>query len=196
MGRTIRTMLAMITAAGCMAIVPGIAAANTTVPSDTTIPGGGTIVSASHTLAMQTDGNLVLYNGSQATWQSHTYSNPGARAVMQTDGNLVVYSTANQPLFQTGTYNNSGAYLVVQDDGNMVIYTADGRALWATNTASAQDSPSAQDPGLSATLMSYQPTGSSHTFTDPGSGTQSTTTLPVRIQVRIRGAFPLATCPI
>ena len=74
MGRTIRTtLLATITAAGCMAIVPGIAAANTTVPSGATIPGGGTIVSGRTPLAMQSDGNLVLYNGSQATWQSHTY---------------------------------------------------------------------------------------------------------------------------
>jgi hypothetical protein len=134
MGRTIRAMLAVVGVSGLMAIAPALASANTVVPPGTTLPDGGSVTSGTHTLAMQTDGNLVLYNGAQSRWQSHTYPNPGARAVMQTDGNLVVYSAANQALFQSGTYNNPGAYLDVQDDGNVVIYASDGHPLWATNT--------------------------------------------------------------
>ena len=42
-------------------------------------------------LVFQTDGNLVLYEGSTARWASHTHGR-GAYATMQSDGNVVVYN--------------------------------------------------------------------------------------------------------
>ena len=91
--------------------------------------------SGQYKLIMQGDGNLVLYTGNQALWQSHTYNNPGAWAVMQSDGNLVIYNAAGQALWQSGTAGKTGAYLAVQDDGNLVVYTSSG-AVWASGTAS------------------------------------------------------------
>ena len=85
---------------------------------------GQSLVNGQYTLAMQTDGNFVLYAGNQSLWQSHTYNNPNAWAVMQADGNLVVYSpgpTNVHALWQSGTYNQPGDRLVVQPDGNAVI---------------------------------------------------------------------------
>ena len=96
--------------------------------------GGQSLVDGPYTMAMQTDGNFVLYAGNQALWQSHTYPNPGSDVVMQTDGNLVVYSASGHALWQSGTYNQPGDYLAVQTDGNAVIYTPGGQARWATNT--------------------------------------------------------------
>jgi hypothetical protein len=116
--------------------------------------GGQSLIDGPYTMAMQTDGNFVLYlkypNGTQkALWQSHTYNNPSADVVMQTDGNLVVYSagpTDVHALWQSGTYNQPGDYLAVQPDGNAVIYTPSGRApgVWATNTVQTPPSSSGQ----------------------------------------------------
>ena len=99
---------------------------------------GQSLINGQYTLAMQTDGNLVLYAGNQALWQSGTSGNPNAWVIMQSDGNLVVYSpgpTNVHALWQSGTYNQPGDRLVVQPDGNAVIYNSNyTSAPWATNT--------------------------------------------------------------
>ena len=111
-------------------------------------------------LVMQTDGNLVFYNGNTAAWNSRTAGNPGARAVMQDDRNLVVYSRTGRPLYATGRTCSEGinagaegigveditmrpghymlspdrrTRLVMQTDGNLVLY-AGTRALWNSRT--------------------------------------------------------------
>lgn len=43
------------------------------------------------TCIMQTDGNLVLYNGSVPVWSSNTWTFPGSRLIVQDDENLVIY---------------------------------------------------------------------------------------------------------
>jgi PQQ-like domain len=84
-------------------------------------------------LAMQTDGNLVLYDDEsrEPLWSAQVRS-PGATAVMRADGQLVVLSDGAEDLFVTGTAGNPGARLAVQDDGNTVVYSKDGRGLWST----------------------------------------------------------------
>lgn len=42
-------------------------------------------------LAMQTDGNLVLYSNGTPIWYTSTQGHPGAYLVIQADGNLVIY---------------------------------------------------------------------------------------------------------
>jgi hypothetical protein len=85
-----------------------------------------------YTLAMQTDGNLVLYQRNVgAVWHTHTHNTAADRAVMQTDGNFVVYAGAT-PLWHTHTYGHAGAQLAVQSDGNLVVYG--GSALWWSGT--------------------------------------------------------------
>jgi hypothetical protein len=54
------------------------------------------------TLAMQSDGNFVLYNNSSlsaAIWETNTDGFTGAYVNAQDDGNLVVYSSSNSPLW-------------------------------------------------------------------------------------------------
>jgi len=96
-------------------------------------------------LALQIDGNLVLYKyiGSQLQniplWSSQTNGQAPYNCVMQRDGNLVLYGFTKQgfqALWASNTSGNPGAFLVVQNDGNVVIYAADRvTALWSTNTA-------------------------------------------------------------
>jgi hypothetical protein len=102
-----------------------------------TLAGGDHLVSCDgrFSLDMQaTDGNLVLYFGSDALWSSTTSGHAGDHASMQTDGNLVVYSATSTALWQAETSGNAGAYLVMQSDGNLVIYSASQVALWSSGT--------------------------------------------------------------
>jgi hypothetical protein len=88
-------------------------------------------------LVMQSDGNLVLYDGpttSKALWSSGTNGKPGASAIMQTDGNFVVYDGAHNALWSSGTSGHPGASLSLQDDGNLVVYDPSRKVLWTTST--------------------------------------------------------------
>ena len=118
--------------------------------SDRLLPGesiapGQSIFSANgyNELAMQTDGNLVMYchrSGSPAaTWATtSTWGHNVNGAFAQPDGNFVVYNSDWTPLWATSS-SSYGAFLKVQDDGNLVVYSygSDGTwgALWSSNTA-------------------------------------------------------------
>ena len=84
------------------------------------------------TLQMQGDGNLVLLQGTQAIWASHTTT--GVVARMQGDGNLVVADAGNHAVFASGTSFNTGAWLSVGSNGNLVIYSKNGVQVWSSNT--------------------------------------------------------------
>lgn len=87
-----------------------------------------------NTFAMQTDGNLVLYNKqSRPLWSTNTRGS-GNRVTMQTDGNLVLYDAQSHPLWNTNTITGAGNRMIVQPDGNLVVYTPSGEAVWASNT--------------------------------------------------------------
>jgi len=87
---------------------------------------------------MQSDGNLVLYQGDggsqTALWATGT-NVPGSRVAMQGDGNLALYGPGGECHWAAGTDGNPGASLILQDDGNLVIYAADGSAVWASGTS-------------------------------------------------------------
>ncbi len=94
--------------------------------------------SGQYQLAMQTDGNLVLYGNGRALWSSGTFGHPGAFLAVQADGNLVVYSAGVQPLWSTNTSGTgSGHSLVLQDDGNLVLYGSTG-PVWNSGRAGAE----------------------------------------------------------
>ncbi|HTU84918.1 MAG TPA: hypothetical protein VMF57_05050 [Solirubrobacteraceae bacterium] len=85
-------------------------------------------------LIMQSDGNLVLYDGAgKPLWASGTDHHPGAWATMQTDGNLVVYPPSGHALWASKTNGDRGSYLALQSDGNLVIYDG-SKAVWDTAT--------------------------------------------------------------
>ncbi|CAG8757786.1 15042_t:CDS:1, partial [Racocetra persica] len=84
-------------------------------------------------LVMQTDGNLVLYDGPTALWQSCTCGKGDGpyRMVLQTDGNLVVYAGNGLPMWTSNTCNEQVSYLAVQNDANVVLYDRNWNAKWA-----------------------------------------------------------------
>jgi len=84
-------------------------------------------------LAMQPDGNLVLYMGTRPLWHTYTYGSGADRAAFQADGNLVIY-TGSTPVWSSATFNHPGAEIYVQNDGNLVIYDAGGIAIWSSGT--------------------------------------------------------------
>jgi hypothetical protein len=98
---------------------------------------GESLVSAdgSHSVGLQEDGNVVLYNGFTALWATSTSTTAAANFVMQGDGNLVLYDAQNVALWASNTSGNPNAVVVMQTDGNLVIYSANGVALWASGTS-------------------------------------------------------------
>jgi hypothetical protein len=92
----------------------------------------------SYKLAMQYDGNLVLYSGTTCHWDSSTndlepYARP-VRAEMQADGNFVLKDTANTPVWESGTSDHPDSKLVLEDDRNLIIQGSDGNILWDSLT--------------------------------------------------------------
>ena len=119
-----------------------VTAARMSVPpptsGDSLLPGQGLVMNTSirspdgqYTLVMQTDGNLVVYGLSGATWSTGTWNLPSAQAVMQGDGNFVIYGPTGQTYWSSGTAGHPGAHLAMQSDGNLVIYDSGGTPLWA-----------------------------------------------------------------
>ncbi len=95
-----------------------------------TLNPGDELISPGHayTLVMQpADGNLVLYQGTTAVWDSGAQG-AGSSVTMQSDGNLVIYN-AGTAKWNSGTSGFSSAYLQLQDDNNLVIYQGT-TALW------------------------------------------------------------------
>ena len=72
--------------------------------------------------AMQTDGNLVLYDIASPTWSSGTFGAAVTHLVMQTDANLVIYGPAGAVWASGTSLKATNAGLFVQNDGNVVIY--------------------------------------------------------------------------
>jgi hypothetical protein len=67
---------------------------------------------------------------------------PNAYLAMQTDGNLVLYpqGVGVPALWATGTNGNAGAVTTLQTDGNIVVTSATGAVLWASGTSSFRGS--------------------------------------------------------
>jgi hypothetical protein len=86
-----------------------------------------------YTLIYQGDGNLCLYKGTTAIWNTMTNGKSSTKCSFQTDGNLVVYN-GSTPVWNTMTNGKGGSYISLQDDGNLCIYTKDNIAIWTTMT--------------------------------------------------------------
>ena len=92
-----------------------------------------------HSLNMQNDGNLVVYNNGQAVWSTNTNGRGGFQAIVQDDGNFVVYNAFHKPLWASQTAGNPRAELYLQDDGNLTLFRAGDRRepgdiLWSSGT--------------------------------------------------------------
>lgn len=105
------------------------------LPSGASLFDGQSLVSPNgrFKLAMQSDGNLVLYGDGLVLWDSGTLNDAPDTAMMQGDGNFVIYK-ANRPIWSSGTSSSGrGLYrLAVQNDGNVVVYSPANKPLWQT----------------------------------------------------------------
>jgi outer membrane protein assembly factor BamB len=117
--------LEVVSAAGAVLWGPGILAPSSRLRA------GQSVVSANRVfrLVMQSDGNLVEYDGTTAVWATST--NPsGSYASMQDDGNLAVYTSGGAPLWASNTAGNAGAYLVLTNGGQLELLAQSGGVLW------------------------------------------------------------------
>lgn len=97
-------------------------------------------------LALQGDGNVVLYHKGVALWATATFGTSGSVLALQGDGNLVLYTASGCPIWASNTGGHANARLSLQDDGNLVIYDAGGGVLWAS--ASGPISPAPTECGV------------------------------------------------
>lgn len=86
-------------------------------------------------LVMQANGNLVVYSGATALWNTATGGQGASALVNQTDGNLVVYRNGAAATWASST-NGAPLRLVMQTDGNLVLYNGSGTAVWASGSNS------------------------------------------------------------
>jgi hypothetical protein len=96
-------------------------------------------------LDIQSDGNMVVYEGKErmVLWASGgTGATGDVHLDLQSDGNLVLYDQ-NGVLWATNT--SSGSHLVLQDDCNLVLYGYSGIS-WATNIYCKLPTPSPTPP--------------------------------------------------
>ncbi len=119
------------------AVAQRVAARSPYITNGTILTNGATRTSANgaYTLALQNDGNLVLYRnastGRRAIWASDTRGFNAVRLVMQRDGNLVMLK-GTKPIWATNSAGaGQSAYLAVQNDGNLVVYyRSAGQLKW------------------------------------------------------------------
>ena len=96
---------------------------------------------------VQSDGNLVLYKGSEVLWASATHGKGREpyKMTMQSDNHLVLQDADSKVIWAPDVYIGKdghqwkeGGYAVLQDDGNLVVYDGDNKAMWATETYGGQ----------------------------------------------------------
>jgi hypothetical protein len=88
--------------------------------------------SRQYKLIYQPDGKLALYRASGELVWNNGKPSTGGLLKMQTDGNLVSYDGANRPIWASNTANKPGSVLAIQNDGNVVVYKADScTPYWA-----------------------------------------------------------------
>ena len=92
-------------------------------------------------LSMQTDGNLVLFQGSKLKWHTHTsqIGYPPFRLVMQHDNNLAIYDRFNKVIWHSHTHGKGvtkGAWVKLMNDGNFVIKDKFHKTLWSLSGSS------------------------------------------------------------
>jgi hypothetical protein len=114
-----------------------------TLSTNISLTTGGSLTSANgmYTLAVQTDGNVVVYGCyGLSLWASDTSGSTATRnLLMQSDGNLVLYQSGVAK-WSSGTYGKGTApfRLIMQGDGNLVIYDSTGAATWASDTVDSK----------------------------------------------------------
>jgi hypothetical protein len=159
MQRSYRNILKAFCFSGLFGLLSALNAGAATLPLNQnsgpfTLSAGQSLTNGSYALTMQTDGNLVLYQGSTALWASSfqsgfdqggfsgpTYGLSCAQcfAAFQGDGNLVLYNPAfngsvGHAYWATNSGGNSSATLTVSPSRPyLLIKSSAGAALWSSS---------------------------------------------------------------
>ena len=109
--------------------------------------------SGQSSLVMQSDGNLVLYNGKSPLWASNTAGQGKApfKAIMQSDGNFVVYDASNAPTWASGTNKGAGKYALALQ-GAKIALLFNSAIVWSS------DAPAVPPPAVSPAVLPASPT--------------------------------------
>ena len=108
---------------------------NQFAPGNLTLPQGSSVTAGSLLLAMQGDGNLVLYQGGAALWNSgsggQNCGSNSCTAVFQGDGNLVVYN-GSRALWNSQTGGFGTRLVLVNQTPHMAIVANTQSAVWSS----------------------------------------------------------------
>ena len=80
---------------------------------------------------------VIRTDDGKPRWATDTAGTGAKYLAMQKDGNLVLYARDGTPLWAAGTDGQGGKRLVMQGDGNLVIRANKGYAIWQSDTVTA-----------------------------------------------------------
>lgn len=162
----IKKLVFAFAALGLMAATAQATTFGNTLRAEQTMGSGDNLITNNglFSLAMQSDGNLVIYrlaNGSaQPLWSTGaagTYS----YVRMQQDGNLALYHKDNTWSWTSGTGGrpiNAGYRLVLEENGSLDIYGPAGEIIWNANRPAGDCGPQAASLPLTTYPICAQPT--------------------------------------
>ncbi|MCW2527528.1 MAG: D-mannose binding lectin [Pseudonocardiales bacterium] len=103
-------------------------------------------------LVVQSDGNMVIYDGGRAIWQTGSSGYPGAAVSLQADGNLVLRSPSGRVLFTSGT-DSAAAGIQTPGDGRFTLAWAHALADRGTPIGLGSPSVGTLDGGGPAAIV-------------------------------------------
>jgi hypothetical protein len=80
-----------------------------------------------------TDGNFVVYQGTNIIWTSNTGGRSATRAQFQLDGNFVI-AAGNTILFNTATSGKAAKGFSLGKNGNLVVLNTSNSVIWQSGS--------------------------------------------------------------
>ena len=87
--------------------------------------------SAGDALVMQLDGNVVLYRGGRAVWETGTYPHPGTSLLLTRSGDLQAIGANGAVLWSSRTSFGPTAQLVLRPGSPALSLVRAGRVMWS-----------------------------------------------------------------
>jgi hypothetical protein len=90
------------------------------------------MINCSFSALMGTDGNFVVYQGSQPIWSTRTAGGGGVKVTLQGDGNLVMTNAANAVIWSSVSANKGGIGMLLSTSGTLAIVNGNGVPIWTS----------------------------------------------------------------